>query len=355
MFRNLMQSVIILLACSVSSCIAHDEGIKVYRAKISPITGSNSEVSGEVVVFVPPENMFNGFIGYGGYLSNLQPNRKASKCTAKNGCGVHIHNGKSCDNNDTQGGHYFFYSSLRDPWLDQKYSSDPSGKAVISSIVSIETNILNDFPVIVHDEQGSRIGCGILEEIDPFELYSTEIEPIFNSGVHGQVIMYQKSIETSSSQQFPVCYYGTSSGLEPNMDCGTDDVPSACETHVHSGTSCESFKDQGEAYYNSLIVNGNPWKNQRFLKTDEEGNSQFMHCVHTGASDYEEKVFILHDREGNRAACGQLLKLTNRAKPKSIYTAWILVALLIPGMVLPFYVRHEENSKCVCRTSQSKK
>jgi len=206
----------------------------------------------------------------------------------------------------------------------------------------------------VHDENGSRIGCGLLKEIDPYELYSTEMQPVFSSGIHGQVLMYQKNIDVDTAKIFPTCYYGVGSGLEPDMDCESDDVPDACETHVHSGNSCESMRDQGEAYFNSLVVNEDPWKQMRFLHTDNGGNAQFMHCVHTGQADYEERVFILHDKDGSRAACGQLLKLRNRVETKRSYIAWILVVFLIPGMVLPFYVRHEKESCLSCKRSEKK-
>jgi len=148
MIKIYIQFIVLFIAHHIVSCNAHEKGIKVFKATISPIIDSNSNVSGEVVVFVPPDEHFFGDVGYGGYLSNLRPGLTTEDCLAKNGCGVHIHSGTSCDSVKTQGGHYFLYTEPGDPWLEQKYSSDSSGKAVFSSIVSIRTNILHGFPLV---------------------------------------------------------------------------------------------------------------------------------------------------------------------------------------------------------------
>ncbi|KAK3272923.1 hypothetical protein CYMTET_18809 [Cymbomonas tetramitiformis] len=75
--------------------------------------------------------------------------------------GIHVHEGVHCE---FAGDHY--YATESDPWTDApKYSSDASGKA--SGSFQIETGYVwaeNDKRVIVvHDGNGTRIGCGVLE------------------------------------------------------------------------------------------------------------------------------------------------------------------------------------------------
>jgi len=335
----------LLLSLISAKDITNEGAIKVFKADITPLAGSHINVSGEVLVFVPPEEKFFGYIGYGGHLSNIQSNLDANDCPSRDGCGVRIHSGISCDDAETQGEHYFNFDEVDDPWLDEKYSSDSSGKAVFSSLISIGTNKVEDMPVVVYDELGFRIGCGILRETDPFEVYKSVITPMFDSGVYGEVLMYQKAIE-QSSPNLPICYFGISSGLKPNIDCTNNELLDACGTHVHSGTSCNSFMDQGKSFYNSLVVNFNPWKELRYQTTDEVGDAQFMHCVQTGEANYEKKVFIIHNLDGSRAACGQLLNLAASARMKRLYISWILVAFLAPGVVLPFYFRFEKTKFC---------
>jgi hypothetical protein len=75
-------------------------------------------------------------------VKGLQPNLTASTCNATNGCGVHIHNGTSCDSFLTQGGHYFVNNSVVtvDPWINARYSSDSAGKANFQGVLDIGTN-----------------------------------------------------------------------------------------------------------------------------------------------------------------------------------------------------------------------
>ena len=77
-------------------------------------------------------------VGYAGIVSNLEPNLLALTCNATNGCGVHIHSGRSCNNTSTQGGHYYNNASVSvDPWINERYSSDVRGKANFQSVVNM--------------------------------------------------------------------------------------------------------------------------------------------------------------------------------------------------------------------------
>lgn len=109
-----------------------------YRANIVPLSNtSTTPTSGFVTIFTDESS---SVIGYAGIVINVEPNLLASACNATNGCGVHIHSGRSCRNVTTQLGHYFNNASVPiDPWIDERYSSDATGKANFQSIIQIGT------------------------------------------------------------------------------------------------------------------------------------------------------------------------------------------------------------------------
>lgn len=74
------------------------------RADITAFPGSTSAVKGAVVVFADGNT---GAVGYAGFASGLATNLTAANCTDTNGCGVHIHSGKSSTDTTTPGPHYF--------------------------------------------------------------------------------------------------------------------------------------------------------------------------------------------------------------------------------------------------------
>jgi hypothetical protein len=107
-----------------------------YRATITPLLPtSTTPAEGFVTIFTESSK---SVIGYSGIVTKLESNLLASKCTALNGCGVHIHAGRSCFNTTTQAPHYYINTTFPiDPWIDERYSSDASGKANFQSIIQI--------------------------------------------------------------------------------------------------------------------------------------------------------------------------------------------------------------------------
>ena len=116
-------------------------GISTYRATIAALPNATvPNVSGTVVAFQD-----GTAIGYGGFLEGLESDLYASTCDAMNGCGVHVHEGTSCESTDTQGPHYYNTTALDvDPWLEAKYSSDANGDAVFSGVVMARATDLDN-------------------------------------------------------------------------------------------------------------------------------------------------------------------------------------------------------------------
>ena len=127
------------------------------------------------------------------------------------------------------------------------------------------------------------------------------------------------SVERRSSENDQICFYGMGFGLEPNlfsmyhpnpeMNIGLDcSAKNGCGTHIHSGSSCESTIEQGGHFYDQFKMRVDPWAEVGYYSTNENGSTQFMHCLKTGEKDYQEKVFVIHNNAGARVACGNLLK-----------------------------------------------
>lgn len=114
-----------------------------YRVVIAEIPGSGSGINGTAVVFTDSTTC-----GYAGIVQGLMPNLVALNCTATNGCGVHIHNGTSCNDTTTQGGHYFASPVTVDPWTESRYSSDANGTANFMGILDIGTDNVEGRPFL---------------------------------------------------------------------------------------------------------------------------------------------------------------------------------------------------------------
>ena len=105
--------------------------------------------------------------------------------TNPNGCGIHIHEGTTCDDAGAVGGHYWKHNKNFgdvDPWADIRYTSGADG-VVVSTDAIIEMLDGNGYnsvkntgrAVVIHDENGGRIACGILKEGDPSTSAAVEL------------------------------------------------------------------------------------------------------------------------------------------------------------------------------------
>jgi len=283
MFRT--TSTLIVSCCLVATSHA---ATKVYMAKITAIPGTDSKVLGSVVVFTPEGDTgaADYAVSYGGFLENTPANCKE--------CGVHIHTGMSCKDAAAQGNHLFVDPVLIDPWNnDMVYNSDKNGNAVFSGMAIMGTGKVDGHAFVVHNADGGRIACGLLEEVSTSDFLSSNLKEIGSSGAAGFVTAYQ----IDESQQ--ICFHGTGTGLVVADNFGG--------AHIHSGVSCASTTTQ-EGHYYDKTLKVDPWLTVGYKKTDSEGNAEFVACVEPGVVDYPGKAFVVHngDATGTRAACGVL-------------------------------------------------
>lgn len=284
---------------------------KVYKADVTGF--GDGKVTGTVVVFVPHADDMSTkeyTIAYGGFVSGTSPG-----CV---NCGFHIHSGKSCESKELQGGHYFVSPVDADPWNeDTVYTSDDKGDATFHGLVKMGTGDVLGHSVVVHDQGGPRIGCGILEEVPASDTLVSELGKFGGSDCSGMVTAYQIG-DTDA-----ICYHGKTSGLEKSLS-------GFAGVHIHSGVSCESKETQEGHYYDETLA-VDPWNVLGYSTTDAEGNAEYAHCVKTGVTGYEGKTFLVHGSDSSRVSCGVLESDTSGSfmrAPFSVLQAIFAMALV---------------------------
>lgn len=98
-----------------------------------------------------------------------------------NGCGAHIHSGTSCADSASQGGHFYDSEIVAiDPWINEGYTTTTrSGQAYYVGCVVTGEDSFKGKPFIVHEEDGSRAACGLLEPCESFR----QCESFFGAGL----------------------------------------------------------------------------------------------------------------------------------------------------------------------------
>jgi len=79
--------------------------------------------------------------------------------------GLHIHAGTSCADAEKVGGHYWSATLGEDTWKGITWKSDAQGEA--EGILTLKTGYGYDenlsHAVVVHNAEGTRIACGVLQ------------------------------------------------------------------------------------------------------------------------------------------------------------------------------------------------
>ena len=89
--------------------------------------------------------------------------------TKGNSCGVHFHTGTTCTTASTIGGHYYPTTITTDPWngANGAFYNNKGATATHTSTLKVSYGYTlkesMSHAFVVHDNTGSRIGCGVLE------------------------------------------------------------------------------------------------------------------------------------------------------------------------------------------------
>lgn len=156
------------IACGVLEVVAPKPSLSVSSWVRYPGSSTSLAVSGTVTIRQLPavEPTISVTWSLGG---------TDDKCLISNAsgnvCGIHVHEGTSCDTHDGIGGHYYNKLHLdSDPWTAVRYSST-GGKSKLADGVQVPTGLarssLVGHTVVVHSSEGAgeRIACGTLSEV----------------------------------------------------------------------------------------------------------------------------------------------------------------------------------------------
>jgi len=94
-------------------------------------------------------------------IDGVETDCKRTPDGVANACGIHIHEGETCDDAEQVGGHFFDGSIPSDPWASQVYSTR-HGAASGLFPTKIGTDDIAGRALVVHDKTGARVACGLI-------------------------------------------------------------------------------------------------------------------------------------------------------------------------------------------------
>jgi Cu/Zn superoxide dismutase len=216
-----------------------------------------------------------------------------------NSCGIHIHEGKTCDDAAEVGGHYYNTALFsEDPWTYDAFYTETTGRLFLDFGYGYSTSVGRAF--VIHDRAGARISCDILDHprarfvMEEFNRYPDYSGPL---NVSGAVLM--------EFQMTNVEIYYELDGVDPACQAGpADGVANSCGIHIHEGMSCENTTLVGGHFWNDM--NGtvsDPWVYDAYYS----GNTGALRVEY--GYDWEQtagRAFVIHDRTGDRVTCTML-------------------------------------------------
>jgi len=246
----------------------------------------------------------NGHVTIEINASNLSRSCTVSN-TVKNGCGVHVHAGKTCDEADLVEGHYYPKTLPDDPWADVRYDSDEAGSSRSRTVLKEGSYGADDTvgrAVVIHDPDGGRIGCGLLQYTSNTLVATIDKYP--DAKIDGK--SPQGSVFMSFDDNDNVAIKINANNLSPK--CSESNTnKNGCGVHVHLGRTCDDA-DLVEGHYYPRNVADDPWKNVRYSSNAVglSTSSAMMKGNGYGAADNVGRAMVLHDTDGGRIGCGLL-------------------------------------------------
>jgi hypothetical protein len=103
-------------------------------------------------------------------LTGVDPACADGPSDAAYSCGIHIHEGMSCD--ESAGGLYYSPVTGEDPWLPIIYNATSDGNAtgvVLGVATGYPASMIVGHAMVVHDRAGTPVACALLSEGMPME------------------------------------------------------------------------------------------------------------------------------------------------------------------------------------------
>jgi len=176
------------IACGIIEAMPESAPLTVNNWVLYPGSSWSEAVSGSMTVLHKTAAVDTVSLTWD--LSNTDP---ACATGSGNVCGIHIHQGTTCDDAALVGGHYWNASALTsDPWTEVRYSATADGHSVsldVPTVVAFGENRSSIIGrvMVVHNSvgNGERIACGIIQE-SPITATTTTTTTTACAGIWGQ-------------------------------------------------------------------------------------------------------------------------------------------------------------------------
>ena len=197
-------------------------------------------------------------------------------CTAMNCCGVHIHEGTSCDDASTIGGHFWNMDLIpEDPWQDIRYTIQgglPSALNDLSVTTGLGPEDITGRTVVVHDYNGVRIGCAVIQDVvelpaapvDGEDLYAFDFSPYPGSSSPYQptgVVEVKSVAGDEGDDDEPTTVLSWSlSGVDPNCNSQCA-AANCCGVIIREGRGCSAGSScaGGRGFCDVLVASQSFW------------------------------------------------------------------------------------------------
>jgi len=310
-----MLRAVLLVGSGIIPCFCNDVQAPLYVEAFQPYPGYVGSLSGVAGTFQLGQD---GAHAQTLFFDLAKADPKCDNPTnvvgVANGCGIHIHEGTSCED---AGDHYWSSSfTVDDPWAPVRYMVPSSGANTTGGrkVRVVTGTSLGDMvgrAVVVHDSAGSRIACGLLKRsaftsgkqlaVSNFTKYPAYEGDLVVAGVVS-IDLIGTGAEASQVLTFNL------TGIDPT--CGATSisgVANACGIHVHVGGQCGNADTIGGHYYDQEAIASDPWTPITYTVTGGEASGVTIKVV-TGVTseDVAGRTVIVHDASGARIACGAI-------------------------------------------------
>jgi len=184
----------------------------------------------------------------------------------------------------------------------------------LEMITGLSASQIEGKVMIVHQLDGGRIACGIIEaQPAPKTLYVNSFVPY--PGYAGDLMNVQGTVTVYSSGKGMFAKHSMTfdlTGLGPDCVAGAaDDIKNGCGIHIHTGTNCVDASTVGGHYHASNVPD--PWgaivyvaDNTGAAKVSIADGSELSLDMITGLSWSQilGRAMIVHSLDGGRIACG---------------------------------------------------
>ena len=270
--------------------------------------GGNLNVEGILTIYpeIGPDK--SALVGVG-HFSGVDPACSSGPNTGvnANSCGIHIHVGTSCG--EDAGGHY--YNTAADPWGAGYYTTESDGTAEVAFALMPGTSSadITGKAVIVHDYNGGRIGCALLEMPMPDQV-AAPFGKYFSAPDLSDIAKVMSGAKIYTTPEKTVIDYMVVD-VDPNCTAGPDLAQSAnsCGIHIHAGTSCEQ---DALGHYYADSIGSDPW-GAGYYTAEIENMGQTVFAIGdfslTAGLDQAAitgKTLIVHNQAGGRTHCAPI-------------------------------------------------